>query len=392
MRSHYRGGMDRLFIFPSIFLAVLLFQRTSAAPFKEPSNPSRTSVLCVLPQPSDDPPKSTMTTSRLTSQSAQAEPQAAHSHTMDENSSAEGNSSEAISSKDMAGNSASSAQKDSPQSPKVAVSKEQSNESSAEKSKSPTKAKNSPSKPSSSSAATKNQDAPKSSAADNQSVSAQLLDAKAPDAAKFVVTPQKRVSKAESSFKLSTFKSRASTSATSGSSAGRSNYEVPGAVLFHSGNGSQAELFGEKFDMSAWVERTERNDQGNVWTEMDNLRGREAMTPGEIQDTLQKAVPGKDYPNYSSIPATSFKCENVHQAGFYADPEARCQVIRRCDVNAMKWSYLCPNGTLFSQITLTCQWFFDVDCSKAVQYYDYSNSRLYHSDWVLLDTPPDNRT
>ena len=23
-----------------------------------------------------------------------------------------------------------------------------------------------------------------------------------------------------------------------------------------------------------------------------------------------------------------------------------CQVIRRCDINAVKWSYLCPNGTV----------------------------------------------
>ena len=26
---------------------------------------------------------------------------------------------------------------------------------------------------------------------------------------------------------------------------------------------------------------------------------------------------------------------------------------------------------------------------SAAQFYDYSNARLYHQDWVLLDTPPE---
>jgi len=165
--------------------------------------------------------------------------------------------------------------------------------------------------------------------------------------------------------------------------------EIPGAIA--AGGDSGDELFGMKFDNSHFVDRTQKNDQGDVWQELDSLRGRDKMSAGEIQDILAKSVPGKDYPTYSSVPTTSFRCENVHQAGFYADPETRCQVIRRCDINGIKWNYICPNATLFNQITLTCEWYFNIDCSKAVQYYDYSNSRLYHSDWLLLDTPPETQ-
>jgi len=39
---------------------------------------------------------------------------------------------------------------------------------------------------------------------------------------------------------------------------------------------------------------------------------------------------------------------------------------------------------VFNQITLICDWFFNVDCSKARQFENYSNSRLY-TDAVLLD-------
>lgn len=41
---------------------------------------------------------------------------------------------------------------------------------------------------------------------------------------------------------------------------------------------------------------------------------------------------------------------------------------------------------IFNQITLVCHWFWDVDCSKAQDFYEYSNSRLYQGhDVPLLD-------
>lgn len=45
--------------------------------------------------------------------------------------------------------------------------------------------------------------------------------------------------------------------------------------------------------------------------------------------------------------------------GYYADIEMNCQGYHVClsdSVNARKWSFLCPNGTIFNQPLLTCDW------------------------------------
>ena len=47
--------------------------------------------------------------------------------------------------------------------------------------------------------------------------------------------------------------------------------------------------------------------------------------------------------------------------GYYADPEMQCQQYHVCltPPNAFmdrKTSFLCPNGTVFSQSLLTCDW------------------------------------
>ncbi|XP_055339604.1 autotransporter adhesin BpaC-like [Paramacrobiotus metropolitanus] len=125
------------------------------------------------------------------------------------------------------------------------------------------------------------------------------------------------------------------------------------------------------------------------------LRGSAAGAAKSIDmaEMMANAVAGKDYPNLSQIPDTkNFACKDVQQAGFYADTDTDCQVIRRCDINGNLWSYLCPNMTRFNQIELVCDWFWNVDCSQSKQFYDYSNSRLYHASWVFLDTPPNPDT
>ena len=62
---------------------------------------------------------------------------------------------------------------------------------------------------------------------------------------------------------------------------------------------------------------------------------------------------------------------NVHWLilqGYYADPEAECQAFHICanfgDANLVKYSFLCPNGTLFNQQYFICDWWFNVDCSQ----------------------------
>ena len=35
----------------------------------------------------------------------------------------------------------------------------------------------------------------------------------------------------------------------------------------------------------------------------------------------------------------------------------------------IKYSFLCPNGTLFNQQYFICDWWFNVDCSQAQTFY-----------------------
>lgn len=66
--------------------------------------------------------------------------------------------------------------------------------------------------------------------------------------------------------------------------------------------------------------------------------------------------PGVDYPNFHDIPETSFSCKEQRYKGFFGDPDTSCQVWHYCDLNGGKASFLCPNGTIFSQVALTCDW------------------------------------
>jgi hypothetical protein len=78
--------------------------------------------------------------------------------------------------------------------------------------------------------------------------------------------------------------------------------------------------------------------------------------------------PGINFPIFASIPETSFSCAG-RADGYYADQEARCQAYHMC-ASDTKYSFLCPNETLFSQIQLTCDWYNIVDCDKAHTAYD----------------------
>merc|ERR1712106_527595 len=82
--------------------------------------------------------------------------------------------------------------------------------------------------------------------------------------------------------------------------------------------------------------------------------------------------PGEDYPIYSSPPETSFLCDGFIE-GYYADPEAECQAFHICanfgSDDLTKYSFLCPNGTLFNQQYFICDWWFNVDCSQAEEFY-----------------------
>lgn len=52
------------------------------------------------------------------------------------------------------------------------------------------------------------------------------------------------------------------------------------------------------------------------------LRGGSPLTSVEIQARLASAQPGVDYLTLAEIPETSFSCDNVPLAGYYADVDA----------------------------------------------------------------------
>jgi hypothetical protein len=124
-----------------------------------------------------------------------------------------------------------------------------------------------------------------------------------------------------------------------------------------------------------------------IWDALKVLRGGKDLTTQEIQDLLNAAVAGQDYPANAVIPDKVVDCKAYNQPGFYADDSdpSKCQVFHRCDENGVSSSYLCPNMTLFNQITLICDWFVNVDCAVSKQFVDYSNSRLGDPTAVLLD-------
>merc|ERR1712110_910958 len=80
-------------------------------------------------------------------------------------------------------------------------------------------------------------------------------------------------------------------------------------------------------------------------------------------------IPGQDYPtlDFFNLPATSFDCGGRINGGFYSDEEAFCQMYHMCVEEASggfrKYSFVCPNGTVFSQERLVCDAWFNVDCS-----------------------------
>lgn len=93
-------------------------------------------------------------------------------------------------------------------------------------------------------------------------------------------------------------------------------------------------------------------------------------------------VPGVDYPVYSQVPQTNFDCNQQPLPGYYSDIEAQCQVFHICALNRT-YSFLCPNGTIFSQEVLVCIWWNQYDCASAPSLYannafiyDYGNERI----------------
>merc|ERR1712168_871695 len=84
-------------------------------------------------------------------------------------------------------------------------------------------------------------------------------------------------------------------------------------------------------------------------------------------------TPGEDYPILAEVPETSFSCDGRVEGGYYADVEAECQPFHICTGDSegglSKYSFLCPNGTLFNQAYFVCEYWFNVDCSQSESFY-----------------------
>merc|ERR1740129_1914237 len=97
-------------------------------------------------------------------------------------------------------------------------------------------------------------------------------------------------------------------------------------------------------------------------------------------DMLQNpipGVPGEDYPIYAEVPESGFTCDGQGDGGYYSDPEAECQAFHICTADGAgglaKYSFLCPNGTLFNQNYFICDWWFNFDCSTAEDLYSLND-------------------
>ena len=90
-------------------------------------------------------------------------------------------------------------------------------------------------------------------------------------------------------------------------------------------------------------------------------------------------VPGEDFPILSEVPDTGFACEDQEFPGYYADiaPEAGCQVFHICQNlggQIRQDSFLCPNGTIFNQQYLVCDWWFNFDCAAAEEFFSVNEA------------------
>merc|ERR1711923_548489 len=103
----------------------------------------------------------------------------------------------------------------------------------------------------------------------------------------------------------------------------------------------------------------------------------DASDPLAMLQSAVPGVPGEDYPIYAEVPETGFSCEGQVDGGYYADPEAECQAFHICTADGAgglaKYSFLCPNGTLFNQNYFICDWWFNFDCATAEELYSLND-------------------
>ncbi|XP_025424964.1 uncharacterized protein LOC112693916 [Sipha flava] len=119
----------------------------------------------------------------------------------------------------------------------------------------------------------------------------------------------------------------------------------------------------------------------------DNTEETTKVPPGFLSPSVReylelgRSIPGKpgtDYPVLAVVPYTDFYCDDQPYPGFFADVDTRCQAWHYCDIDGRQASFLCPNGTQFSQAVFVCDWWFNVRCDLSKELYRI-NERLYRT-------------
>ncbi|XP_050316341.1 GATA zinc finger domain-containing protein 14 [Anthonomus grandis grandis] len=91
----------------------------------------------------------------------------------------------------------------------------------------------------------------------------------------------------------------------------------------------------------------------------------------------------RPFPTYNleNMPDTQFSCRDKILGGYYADPDAQCQMFHVCvkvaGLGVQDFRFLCPNGTAFDQDHQICAEWEDVDCDATTLYYSSDNFDLY---------------
>jgi len=98
-----------------------------------------------------------------------------------------------------------------------------------------------------------------------------------------------------------------------------------------------------------------------------------------MSQLVMSSVPGlagTDYPIYSEVPETDFICSQQEFPGIFADVESGCQAFHMCPPSGESSSFLCPNGTIFSQQYFVCDWWYNLDCDAQPNFFNL-NQNLY---------------
>merc|ERR1740129_781483 len=117
----------------------------------------------------------------------------------------------------------------------------------------------------------------------------------------------------------------------------------------------------------------------------------DAADPLAMLQASIPGVPGEDYPIYAEVPESGFVCDGQVDGGYYADPEAECQVFHICTADGAgglaKYSFLCPNGTLFNQNYFICDWWFNFDCAEAEGLYSLNDELAAEREAASASSP-----